>query len=126
MKVTAASLSRAPVPRHEMDDSHTRLDSKEFALYCLRVRKAITGEASIADIKRALPDDDHRLLFDAIEQLEGVGSIRQTKFVAPQRWAIKDLPVAKVKRQFNGNSMPRDLSLPDPRSFSIKRRGRSY
>lgn len=77
-RVTAASQKdnnrpqQPSILRDWSDGDNGFLDTTDFALYCLEVKRVIKtiGQPCIAEIKRAIPDNEHRYLFDAIESLE--------------------------------------------------------
>lgn len=116
---------RPVVPRIAPDEwgvfeSNGHLDTPEFQTYCEHVERAIKvlGEPNVAEIKRFLPELDHRFFFDAIAAL--VGSIKQTREVSPLRWMHRLSP-APIREPFGGAmylTPPASLSQPDPASFA--------
>lgn len=107
-RVTAASNKPhgyKPQPsmlREWADESSTYLDTANFKAYITQIKNAIEelGNPCVAEIKRAIPDTDHRFLFDAVEALCSTGTIKCTRDISPMRWAIHTPFKAQEKRKF--------------------------
>lgn len=121
MKHSAASgkpHGYQPVPNYTRDwdeDGNGYLDTQEFAAYAIKVKGAIEdlGEPCIADIKRALPEDNHRYLMDSLESLMSIGAIKQTREVSPLRYAIHTPFAEPKKKKFLIGITPRKNPTPD-------------
>jgi len=108
-RVTATQLNtvaRGPAPSMLRDwetiNDRGYLESKPFAAFCLKVRKAITTKTSIGDIRRAMGEEfNERWLWDAIDALVGIGSIRRMWGARPLFERCEVHKVQKIKN-YNG------------------------
>ena len=107
-------------------ESPTFLDSPEFAAYCESVRDAIEalGEPTIAEIKRGLPDVCHDRLADALDSLQGVGTIQTRVSGSFSRYSLRGPLQPQRKRKYTDGAIgrPADKTKPGPVMF---RKGKS-
>lgn len=104
---TAANSGAVRV--YDPDETNGYLDTTAFVAFTIIVKDAIDAiyiaterPAQIADIRRVLGDKNiPAWLWDSLDALCGIGTIKMTSEVTPIRFAPQILPVVKKRRSFN-------------------------
>ena len=106
-KAKVSADARQPVMRDWWDCFGYRgyLDTPEFRQYCVLVQQVIhKGCSTIGKQKRVLGERFmDRYHADALEALEGCGTIKLVRDIRPCEWKSQMQPKAPNRRKFNGS-----------------------